>query len=305
MMAEEPQRSVTLVPGEIDMLAEIDNDANVVEQTQGSTERVRINGEVEPNDDDVYNSPRADDHDERGNDSRMEDDVDADGGGANQEMDINGLEEDDAPDRLEVHNYNEDDGDGGNLEDEPEMTGPALNSMQEYELNVAHRKIRINSIQILKRLEMFKGKKSHIKIPLCRMRKLQVVRPALENDIIKMQAEFVHGYRDGSAAFYVSTTNFEGQVLDLPLDTRPWYPVPRAKFLDFIHSQEISEAGDEGQRRYKEETPRRRRTADGLLQAINGAMEAKKKSLSPAFTKFLTISNPANGRSFLTEELRN
>ena len=65
--------------------------------------------------------------------------------------------------------------------------------------------------------------------------------------------------------------------------------------------QEITEAGDEGQRRYEEEVPRRRRTAEGLLQAINGAMEAKRKSFSSGFTKLLTISNPGNGKSFLTE----
>ena len=61
------------------------------------------------------------------------------------------------------------------------------------------------------------------------------------------------------------------------------------------------EAGDEGQRRYEEETPRRRRTAEGLNAAINGAMEAKRKALTAPFTKFLAIANPANGKNFLPE----
>ena len=64
---------------------------------------------------------------------------------------------------------------------------------------------------------------------------------------------------------------------------------------------EITEAGDEGQRRYKDETPRRRRIANGLMKAINGAMDAKRKTLSAAFTKYLSISNPANGKQFLME----
>ena len=76
---------------------------------------------------------------------------------------------------------------------------------------VAHRKSRVNSIQILKRLELIPNGKAQMHIPLCRMRKLQVVRPALENDVAKMQAEFSHGYRDGASVFYVSTTNFQGQ----------------------------------------------------------------------------------------------
>ena len=45
-------------------------------------------------------------------------------------------------------------------------------------------------------------------ISLVRMLSLQVVRPALAIDIEKMKADFIHGYRLGVAAFYVSTTNF-------------------------------------------------------------------------------------------------
>ena len=61
------------------------------------------------------------------------------------------------------------------------------------------------------------------------------------------------------------------------------------------------EAGDEGQRRYEEETHRRKRTAEGLNAAINGAMESKRKALTAPFTKFLAIANPANGKNFLPE----
>jgi hypothetical protein len=48
-------------------------------------------------------------------------------------------------------------------------------------------------------------------IPLCRMGSLQVVRPALINDIQKLQADFVYGYRVGAAVFYVSLTNEKGE----------------------------------------------------------------------------------------------
>ncbi|KAG0574790.1 hypothetical protein KC19_VG291500 [Ceratodon purpureus] len=89
---------------------------------------------------------------------------------------------------------------------------------------------------------------------------------------------------------------------DVPLEKRPWYPLSRAKFLDYIYSQEM-EAGDEGQRRYEEETPRRRQTADGFNAAINGAMELKRKALTAPFNKFLAIANPANRRNSLPEVL--
>lgn len=61
------------------------------------------------------------------------------------------------------------------------------------------------------------------------------------------------------------------------------------------------EAGDEGQRKYEEDTLRRRRTAQGLNAAINGAMEAKRKALTAPFNKHLAIANPANGKNFLAE----
>jgi hypothetical protein len=53
--------------------------------------------------------------------------------------------------------------------------------------------------------------------------------------------------------------------------------------------QEITDAGDEGQRRYDEETPPQLRTGNGLSAAINNAIEAKKTKLTAPFTKYLAI----------------
>ena len=39
----------------------------------------------------------------------------------------------------------------------------------------------------------------------------------------------------------------------------------------------------------------------GLTNAVFAAMEAKRQKLSFAFTKYLSIANPANGASFLME----
>jgi hypothetical protein len=73
--------------------------------------------------------------------------------------------------------------------------------------------------------------------------------------------------------------------------------------LDFDHviQQEIIEAGDEGQRRYEDETPVGKQTAPGLENAINNAVIIKKQKLSAPFAKYLAIANPGNGSEFLEE----
>ena len=50
-----------------------------------------------------------------------------------------------------------------------------------------------------------------VHIPLCRLVAIPMVRPTLACDITKLEQEFAGGYRDGTAVFYVSTTNEEGQ----------------------------------------------------------------------------------------------
>jgi hypothetical protein len=65
--------------------------------------------------------------------------------------------------------------------------------------------------------------------------------------------------------------------------------------------QELAEAGDEGQRRYEDETPPEARTSESLNHAINSAVELKKQKLSAPFKKCLSIVNPANGVDFLDE----
>ena len=90
-------------------------------------------------------------------------------------------------------------------------TEPKLHSSEVYALVLGHRRLQVNSVQILQRFQAFQGEFSQIEIPLCRMITLQVVCPTLAKDIEKMKADFVHGYRPGAAVFYVYTTNFGGK----------------------------------------------------------------------------------------------
>ena len=103
--------------------------------------------------------------------------------------------------------------------DEPKET--------EYDVVLWHRRLRVNSVQILQRTQILRGGRAMMDIPLYRMIGLQVVRPALAVDIEKLKADFVHGYRPSAAVFYVSITNFVGserEVLseDCALWDRHW-----------------------------------------------------------------------------------
>jgi hypothetical protein len=41
---------------------------------------------------------------------------------------------------------------------------------------------------------------------------MPIVRPILSSDLASLEDEFVHGYREGAAVFYLSITNEGGQI---------------------------------------------------------------------------------------------
>lgn len=56
---------------------------------------------------------------------------------------------------------------------------------------------------------------SRVLVPLCRLIPLPLVRPILEQDVKKLEAEFVHGYRNGDRPLYVSIFNDVGLEVDV------------------------------------------------------------------------------------------
>ena len=98
---------------------------------------------------------------------------------------------DGGPDSLEVQDL--DDDEKGLMEDE-------LRCIQKGD-----------SIDILSELCMKPEDFFRLHIPLCRLVTMPMVRPTLACNITKLEQEFVGGYRDGAAVFYISTTNEEGQ----------------------------------------------------------------------------------------------
>ena len=106
----------------------------------------------------------------------------------------------------------------------PAPSEPALTSERALNVVIGHQRLRVNSVEILKRSKMIQ-RKSMIDIPLCRMVSLQVVRPVLQINIDKMKVDFIHGYRPGAAVFNVSTTNFVGQErMVFEEDRSDWSP---------------------------------------------------------------------------------
>lgn len=71
-------------------------------------------------------------------------------------------------------------------------------------------KQKLDSNSIIQALRFKPVGASRLKIPLCRMIRLPLVRPLLLSDVKRLESEFVHGYREGDRVFYVSITDDTG-----------------------------------------------------------------------------------------------
>ena len=69
-------------------------------------------------------------------------------------------------------------------------------------------KRKVNSTSIISSIRV--RPKSRLRIPLCRMVLMPIVRHALNGDISKLEAEFFNGYRDGDRVFVISSTDSKG-----------------------------------------------------------------------------------------------
>jgi hypothetical protein len=99
-----------------------------------------------------------------------------------------------------------------------------LEPVSTYKVVLKYQKKQFNLVQVLLKLEYPKGGKAYMDIPLYRMKPLQIVQPALQNDILKLQADFVHEYQAGAAVFYVLLTYEHGKRFDVIVDDRAqWY----------------------------------------------------------------------------------
>jgi len=70
---------------------------------------------------------------------------------------------------------------------------------------------KVDSVATISSLRMKPDHLFCLQIPLCRMVAMPMVRPTLLCDLDLFEHEFMNGYRDGAAVFYVTTTNEAGE----------------------------------------------------------------------------------------------
>ena len=62
----------------------------------------------------------------------------------------------------------------------------------------------VDTMARIEALRMTPYEFSRMKIPLCRLVSMPMVRPTLASDLIQLEQQFVHGYKEGARVFYVS-----------------------------------------------------------------------------------------------------
>ena len=101
---------------------------------------------------------------------------------------------------------------------------------------------KINSVAAVAALRLQPHNISRHDIPLCRLVVMPMVRPTLQSDLVKLEQEFVHGYREGACVFYVSLTNEEGEGEHVSSkDRSDWGPIWHSesdKFDRYLDSQD-------------------------------------------------------------------
>jgi hypothetical protein len=85
---------------------------------------------------------------------------------------------------------------------------------------------KVISIATIEALRLKPSSLSSMMVPLCRLVAMPIVRPTLSSNLASLEADFVHGYREGAAVFYLSTTN-EGGLVEKVIDEdlQSWGPL--------------------------------------------------------------------------------
>ena len=100
--------------------------------------------------------------------------------------------------------------------------------------------LKKDSFSVVEGMRIQPVQKSSMRIPLCRLVHMPLVRPTLRSDVTKLMAAFQFGYRAGSATLYVSTANESGENRFISAkDKREWGELWNAendKFESFLRA---------------------------------------------------------------------
>ena len=80
------------------------------------------------------------------------------------------------------------------------------------------RSVRGNSFAMITRA--MESPISELEIPLCRLHLMTDVRLPMDPDVERLRAEFTNGYKRGGLSFYVSTTSYTLQEMEVTEDIR-------------------------------------------------------------------------------------
>jgi len=93
---------------------------------------------------------------------------------------------------------------------------------------------KLNSTLVINNLRMQPASKFRLHIPLCRLVGMPLVRPTMRSDVKRLEADFVHGYRDGDRVFYVSLANDSGiEKVVTAADEDAWGPLWQLEHENF------------------------------------------------------------------------
>ena len=122
------------------------------------------------------------------------------------------------------------------LSDSPPNSDVGVRAM---EYRIRHN-LKKNSFSVVEGMRIQPVEKSSMRIPLCRLIHMPLVRPTLRSDVTKLMAAFQFGYRAGNSTLYVSTTNESGDNrFTSAKDRREWGELWNAendKFESFLRA---------------------------------------------------------------------
>ena len=85
--------------------------------------------------------------------------------------------------------------------------------------------------------------KSRFFILLSRLLSMPLVQPTFLSDVLKLEQEFIHGYRSGSAVFHISAVNNEMETEDVSSELMNYWNVHRknasTKFDEFLMEDDV------------------------------------------------------------------
>jgi hypothetical protein len=100
---------------------------------------------------------------------------------------------------------------------EDNIESPRVDEEEELSNDQIRATKKVNSIATIEVLCLKPTSLSRMQVLLCRMVPMPIVRPTLSSNLASLRDEFVHGYRDGAAVFYLSITN-EGAQIEKVMD---------------------------------------------------------------------------------------